>query len=169
MDTPMIDEQYIKQNSLMGDNLDGKYLRAAIETAQIQHLQETIGTQLYKKLLNDLDADILDENEEELMDNYIRPFLLHLVLADIIIPIQYKFRNAGMMGNTDERLQRSSLDEANFLRQYYMDKAHFYGNRLFNYLVDNANLFKDFCTCKKYTDLKANRFGGYESPIYLGK
>lgn len=167
MDTPMIDEQYIKNNSLIADNLDSKYLRSAVETAQIQHLQATIGSQLYDKLLNEIDTDTVSEDDAELLEEYIKPFLLHLVLADIIIPLQYKFRNAGMVGNTDERLQRSSLEEANWLQQYYMDKAHFFGNRLFNFLVANTSRYKDFCKCKRYIDLKANRFGGYESHINL--
>lgn len=168
MDTPMISEKEIKQYSLIGDNLDGKYLMPVIETAQLQHLQPTIGTQLYKKLLDGINEDNLDENYANLLNEYIKPYLIHQVLSDIIIPIQYKFRNAGMVGNMDDRLMRASENEIHYLQQYYENNAHFYANRLFDYLVENNKTFKEFRSCKKFSDMHANRNAGFVSPLYLG-
>ena len=46
----LISEETIKKYSLVSDNLDGKYLYSAIQTAQLVDLDILIGTALLNKL-----------------------------------------------------------------------------------------------------------------------
>ena len=46
----LISEKTIKENSLVSNNVDGKYIQNAIRTAQDISLQPIIGEKLFKRL-----------------------------------------------------------------------------------------------------------------------
>lgn len=165
----LISENEIKANSLVADNVDGTYLQSAIETAQLQHLMPLLGTQLYNRICNDIVNNTLNENYKLLLDDYITPFLIQQVLSDIIIPLSYKLRNAGTVQNSDDRMNQASKTEIDYLQQFYADKAAFFANRLFDFLIQERTTYKEFCTCKKFADMHSNINAGYRTGIYLGK
>lgn len=164
-----ISEKTIKEYSTIMDNVDGNYLQTAIREAQDSALEPTIGTNLLEELSQHIIENSLNEHEKYLLDYYIKPFLIYSVLANIIIPISYKLRNAGAVQNYDQQSTAASMNEQHYLMQYYANKANYYENRLFNYLVDNHNDFKEFCKCKRYSDIHSSKTGGYKTNIYLKK
>lgn len=165
----LISENEIKGASVLADNCDGTYLNSAIETAQLQHLMPLLGTQLYNRICNDITNGTLNEDYKFLLDDYIQPFMIQQVLSDIIIPLSYKLRNAGTVQNSDDRMNQSSKSEIDYLQQFYADKAAFFANRLFDFLIQEKSTYKEFCTCKKYADMHSNLNAGYRTGIYLGK
>lgn len=146
----LISEKTLKADSLVNNNIDGMYINSAIQVAQDMFLQPILGSVLYKRICNDVAQGNLEADYKVLLDDYITPFLEFRVMADIQIPLNYKFRNAGMVTNSDVNIQPMTLDEIHYLTDYYENKAAFYSNRLSDYLCHHSNLYPEYhmgCSC----------------------
>lgn len=162
----LLSEKTLKQDSLINDNVDPMYILPAIQIAQEQGLQQLIGTLLYKRICHYVDTGEVPEDYRELLDEYITPYLEYKVMADIQIPLSYKFRNLGVNQTTDERTYNQSLRDTQYLIEYYDNKAKFYSNRLFEYLKANHNRFPDFMKTAACNDMQADKMS-YKTNIVL--
>ena len=161
----LISEKTIKENSLVSNNVDGKYIQNAIRTAQDISLQPVIGQKLFERLCEGISNDNLTELETELIKTYIQPVLLNAVMSDLILQLSYKFRNMGTVQTTDTNLILPSLKDLQYIREDYNNKAAFYMNRLSDYLTANCTKFAQYtdCQCDK---LKANKIA-YKNNLTL--
>lgn len=152
----LISEKTIKENSLVSNNVDGKYIQNAIRTAQDISLQPIIGQKLFERLCEGVSEQNLTELETELISTYIQPVLLNAVMSDLVLQLTYKFRNLGVVQTTDANIMMPSLAELQYIREDYNMKAAFYMNRLSDFLEANCTKFKQYpgCECGK---LKANK------------
>lgn len=165
----LISEATLKKNSVINNNVDGMYILPAIEYAQDAGLQPLLGTKLYNKLM-DLVADGSIQTETDykvLLDEYITPYLLNKVTADIQIPLTYKLRNQGVVQQTDANVYQPSMKDLQFVIQNYENKANFYGSRLSDYLHANHSKYPEFCKVDSIADMPSNS-GAYNTGIYLG-
>lgn len=143
----LISEKTIKENSLVSNNVDGKYIQNAIRTAQDISLQPIIGSKLFKRLCEGVENDNLTDLENELINTYIQPILLNSVMSDLILQLTFKFRNLGAVQTTDTNVMIPSLRDLQYIREDYNMKALFYMNRLSDYLKANCTKFKEYPGC----------------------
>lgn len=163
----LISENLIKDNSIVSDNVDGKYIQAAIVNAQEIHLQPTIGTKLFRKLQDDIVNNSLNEAYEDLIKYYIHPVLINAVCSDLVLYTTYKIRNMGVINTTDSNITVPSLKDLQYIRQDYLDKVNFYKNRLTDYLTKNYQTYPEYISCLACEDgLPANR-KAYKTNIVL--
>lgn len=161
----LISEKTIKENSLVSNNVDGKYIQNAIRTAQDISLQPIIGQKLFERLCEGVSEDNLTELETELISTYIQPVLLNAVMSDLVLQLTYKFRNLGAVQTTDTNIMIPSLTDLEYIRNDYSMKCTFYMNRLSDFLEANCTKFKQYpgCECGK---LKANK-NAFKNPFVL--
>lgn len=147
----LISEKTIKENSLVSNNVDGKYIQSAIRTAQDLSLQPIIGQKLFERLCEGVANNNLTELETELISTYIQPVLLNAVLSDLVLQLTYKFRNMGTVQTTDTNIVLPSLKDLEYVRNDYSMKCAFYQHRLSDYLQANCSKFKQYpgCDCGK--------------------
>lgn len=152
----LISEKTIKENSLVSNNVDGKYIQNAIRSAQDLSVQPIIGQKLFERLCEGVSEQNLTELETDLISTYIQPVLLNAVMSDLVLQLTYKFRNLGVVQTTDTNIMVPSLNELQYIREDYNMKATFYMNRLSDFLEANCSKFKQYsgCECNK---LKANK------------
>lgn len=162
----LLSEQRLKEDSLINNNVDSMYIFPAIQTAQEIGLQPLLGTKLYNKLLNVVENGG-DELYFDLLDSYVIPYLEMKVMADIQIPLAYKIRNAGLVQNTSENTTLPTLQETQYIVDYYENKANFYANRMSDYLIANSNKYPEYYSCDSIADMHSNRMS-YNTGIYLG-
>lgn len=151
-----ISEKTIKENSLVSNNVDGKYIQNAIKTAQDLSLQPIIGSKMFKRLAQMIQDDALTEEYRNLLVDYIQPILVNSVMSDLVLQLTYKFRNMGTVQTTDTNLMLPSLKDLQYIREDYNLKAQFYMNRLSDYLEANCTKFNDYPGCE-CGELKAKR------------
>lgn len=166
MKVMLISEKTLKQDSLINDNVDPLYIIPAIQMAQEQGLQSIIGTQLYNRICNDVENNSLTLNYKYVLDEYITPYLEYKVMADIQIPLNYKFRNLGVDQTVDEKTYQPTLRDTQYLIEYYDNKAKFYSNRLYDYLCANCSKFPEFHKVSSCADLPSNKMS-YKTNIVL--
>lgn len=167
----LISEKFVKQNSEISDNLYGSYLLPSIRTSQDLYLRPIIGEDLYKSILGMVaDGSIVDPSNidyKTLLDNYIQPYLLERVVADLIPVVSAKVANLGTVLANDQHLVNLSVAEAEKLQSQHIIKADSYCKMLQEYLLTNKDKFVelDDCTCDA---MKANLDSAASTGIWLG-
>ena len=165
----LISEATMKKNSVVNNNVDGMYLLPAIEFAQDAGLQPIIGTKLYNKLMDLVENGSITGSTDYkyLLDEYITPYLINKVTADIQIPLSFKLRNQGVVQQTDANTYVPSMKDIQYVIQNYENKANFYSNRLSDYLKANRKKYPEYCSVDSSADMPSNK-NAYNTGIYLG-
>lgn len=165
----LISEKTLKENSVINNNVDGMYVLPAIEFSQDAGLQPLIGTKLYNRLMDMVEDGTIENNDDYkyLLDEYITPFLLNKVTAEIQIPLAFKLRNQGVIQQTGENTYVPSLKDMQFVTQNYENKANFYGNRLSDFLRANRSKYPEYCKIDSCADIPSDS-GAYKTGLYLG-
>lgn len=165
----LISEATMKKNSVVNNNVDGMYLLPAIEYAQDAGLQPIIGTKLYNKLMDLVENGSITNmtDYKYLLDEYITPYLVNKVTADIQIPLSFKVRNQGVVSQTGENTYVPSMKDIQYVKQDYDNKANFYSQRMSDYLRANRTKYPEYCSVDSCADMPSNN-GAYNTGIFLG-
>ena len=126
------------RNSVLNANVDTEYVQPAIDEAQGIYLREILGDRLYNAVVNKIESETLDGKYLTLVENYIKPYLTYMVQSLIVIPVNYKIRNAGVVNQYDNGFSTTDMKDTQYVKEYYDSKAQFYGNRLTEYLQKNS-------------------------------
>lgn len=132
----LISEETLKTYSLVNDNIDGKYLLPAIQTAQDIDLETLIGKALLDKLCKLVETGEIVNNSKyrTLLDDYITPYLVWQVMSNLQLGINYKLSNSGVITNDDERKSRLDYRNNQLLQEQYKHYADSYAIKLKDYL-----------------------------------
>lgn len=160
----LISEDTIKTTSNLDDNVSSKYLISAIVTAQDTELRTVIGKTLLAKLEELVTNDAVVEPYRELLNVYIRPYMTYQVLSEIIMPLAVKFKNFGMVQTEGDHLHNVGMNDVNYLRQFYTDKADVFKRHLQDYLRDNRALFPEL----KDEACRLNLYDATSTGVWLG-
>ena len=152
----LISEDTLKNETILNDNVGSEYIGPAIETSQDIYLQEVIGSMLLDKLYEDVANDTLDGQYKTLLDDYITPFLKFKILAEIVIPMSYKYRNSGIVQTTGEHYQQTTMRDATMVQNHYEQRATFYHQRLTKYLNTNSSQFPEYKNVRDNADMMAD-------------
>ena len=165
----LVSEATMKKNSVVNNNVDGMYLLPAIEFAQDAGLQPIIGTKLYNKLMDLVENGSITGSTDYkyLLDEYITPYLVNKVTADIQIPLSFKLRNQGVVQQTDANTYVPSMKDIQYVIQNYENKANFYSNRMSDYLRANRSKYPEYCSVDSCADMPSNK-DAYKTGIFLG-
>lgn len=166
----LVSEDFVKTNSALNDNLWGKFLLPAIREAQDINLQIYLGECLYKTILgmvaDDSIAASANESYKALLDDYVQPYLLYQVQANIIPTINVKLGNIGSVVSNDEHIATLSQGNIDLVQRDFQLKADFYAQRMLNFILNHSNEFNlDECACK---ELNAHLDSSASTTIWLG-
>lgn len=166
----LISEQTLKNETILNDNVGSEYIAPAIETAQDIYLQQLIGTALLEKLYNLINTNTINNDANShyktLIDDYITNYLKYKVLAEITIPLAYKYRNTGVVQTSGDNYNNSSLRDASMVQNHYELRANFYAERLSSYLQTNNSDYPEYLSTRDCADIRANR-DAYKTNILL--
>lgn len=167
-----IDAQFIKDNSVINDNMDNKYINTAIDLAMDKNMRQLIGSEFYDNLYsavetaNGVIASLSTAYQTLVQRNEFKNFLLWSVIANGTLYMTYKFQN--------KSIAKKSSENANPIDNYDLDKlvdeaknnAEFYGERLLYWLrhVDNASNYPLLDDCG---DIMAPDTA-YKSAVFTG-
>ena len=78
-----ISEQFIKDNSVIDENVDMHYITTTIDKCQKKYFRQILGTALYNELTTQINAGSLTALNTTLLDDYIQDALMYLSLIHI--------------------------------------------------------------------------------------
>lgn len=152
----LISENILKSETILNDNVGSEYIGPAIETSQDIYLQQLIGTELLDKLYELVEDGSISGDYKELLDDYITNYLKYKVLSEIVIPLAYKYRNAGLVQTVGDKMSWSPLKDATIVQNHYELRATFYAERMTKYLSANANKFPEYRSTRTSADIMAD-------------
>jgi hypothetical protein len=135
----LISEQKLKSQSPIDPNVDSDELRYGIQQAQNIYIQETLGTNFYTEILNQVeDGSIsLSANtyNKELLDNFIQPTLVAYSYYIILDNMFVKLVNVGLQQFRSEQSNPVGIKEFQYLKDQARDRAQFLDNLMRRHLV----------------------------------
>ena len=166
----LINENTLKNETILNDNIGSEFIRPAIEASQDIYLQQIIGTELLDKLYSLISNKTIDDKSNShyktLLDDYITNYLKYKVLAEITVPLAFKYRNAGVIQTNTDHANNSQMKDAVLVQSHYDLRANFYAERISRYLNTNSNLFPEYMSIRDNSDMKANP-NAYQTNILL--
>ena len=169
-DILLTDSDFIKNVSVVSDNLQDKFILSSIREAQDIHLQQILGSRLYNKL------KLLVEDESILLDTYAvyrelldncQYYLAYVCLSMLCVNTTMKFNNSGVHTSSDDKNLTASFSDTIKLSEYYKNKADHYKLMLQNWLLKNRNRFPEIYRAD-ISELPSNLYSASSSPIFLG-
>lgn len=164
----LIDDATLKERSALDINVQGQYIRVAVETAQEIELQTILGTNLLDALCDKYAANQLAGAYLTLYNDYVVPFMVNQSVSNILLPLSYKVRNEGVVSTGSEQSTQQSLQDVQRLETYYKNRADFYADRMTAWLTANNNDIPEWKNRRSCADMPS-RPGGYTTGIYLGE
>ena len=142
--TYFLTTEEVKQNGMINTNVDIEYVDFALQEAQSVYLREILGDLLYNSLINKVNSDTLNGKYQTLVNDYIKIYLSYKMLSLIVIGVNFKIRNAGVISQYDQGFTTSGMKDTMYVQEQYDSKAEFYANRLTTYLQKNAADFPEY-------------------------
>ncbi len=165
--TLLIDMSYVKDNSILDDNVDERLIIDSLWTAQREYIKPLLGTDLFDDILSKASLGTLAGNDLILVDNYIAPCLLKYLVFEMTPILAYKYRNKGVVRQGSDNSSPASFEDLNHLLNRWKDKAEMFAEDIILYLKENSNLFPLYLS-NSGLDAIYPRENSYTGGLYLG-
>ncbi len=161
------DESFLKDNSEIDENTDMKLLNPTIWRCQIQYIQNVLGTNLYNKILSDIQADTLTGDYLILVDDYCVDALQYWVMYEVQIPLLFKFRDKSVSTKNSTNSVPISTKELSRIENRFKGKAEYFTKRVSDYLCTNSALFPEYNTENEQDEVPPHE-GIASTSLFLG-
>jgi hypothetical protein len=154
----------IKRFTSLNGNVDVDKFIQFVKIAQDIHIQNYLGTKLFNKISEDiLDAD-LQEPYLALVNDYIKPMVIHWTMVEYLPYASYIIGNKGVYKHGAENSQTVDKSEVDFLIEKSRDTAQHYTRRFIDFMCFNSNDFPEYLSNSNndvYPDKDASYGGWY--------
>jgi hypothetical protein len=151
----------VTKNTPIGGNVDVDKYIYCLKDAQITVIEPLLGTKLYKKLTSEFGT--LTGDYLTLVNEYIKPILIHSAAAEYIVIAAYNISNSGISKHLPQDSESVSKAEVDYLAEKQRSKAQVYIERADRFLCDKN--FPEYRTQDKNYDIKRqdiNYMGGWK-------
>lgn len=134
---PLTSEKYIKEETILHENVDSKLIRVAIRDAQEIHTRDKLGSALYDQILTEVSGASLTAANTTLLNTYIAPMQRYYVLMEVVVNLQFKLANSSVLIRDAENARPATANDLEMLEDKYATKADYYYRRLRKFICDN--------------------------------
>jgi hypothetical protein len=117
-----ISEEKLKSYAIAG-NVDSTHILAHLKDAQRIFVESALGTDLYKKLQDEIISSTLTGAYKTLVDDYIQDVLVHYATLQSIPHLAYKIENGNIYSKTSE--SGNALSVQNITQKKSNSRHHF--------------------------------------------
>lgn len=161
---------FVRLNSNISDNVNSKVLATAIREVQEDELQEILGQLLFEKLQDLVENGEISNEENAKYKNLLdkaQMFITYRVIAEIIVMLNMKIDNAGLIQTRDENMDYMGLDDTMTMKNYYDTKASHYAYLLQNYLMEHLTEIPELTECQAWK-IRSTLYSAASPSIFLG-
>jgi len=167
-DVFLISEAKVRQFTDINNNVDTELIKNNIRISQDYYLQQTIGTKLYEKLMDDVQNNTLAGYYATLLNDYVQDYLLYCTYYETLESIYLRPRNNGLLRpNGGENSDPVDKDIYNMKRQSIENKMTFYNEKLTQYIIEEEVNFPELATTDKLYEQVADYTNKYKNPFVL--
>ena len=133
-----ISREDLVRNTIINGTVDSDKFLPFVKLAQIQHIQNYLGSRLYDKISQDILDGSLTGDYQTLVNEYVQPALIHFAMVDFLPFSAFEIKNGGIFKHSSETATQPSKDEVDYLVQKHRNFAEFYTRRMIDFLTFNA-------------------------------
>ena len=163
----LVSETFIKDSTVVTENVDPKYIRGNIQTAQDLYIETTLGTLLFNDINEKANAGTLASNDLVLYSKYIKPCIKYYILSLLAPELSYKLTNKNVSTKSSDNAQPVTEETVKQIAQRYRDLGDTYRQRMINYLCENYALFPLYDLNEGLDEIQPNRNKAFQNPIFL--
>lgn len=134
--TQLVTREEILQRTPIGGNVDQDKIVPHIITAQDIELQTVLGTNLYEA--------VLAGSYPLLLDDYIKPMLVHYIAANFYLFHTFEIANGGIYKHQSENSFTAPINEVDRLSEQQKAKAVHYRERLVSHLCWDSSKYPEY-------------------------
>lgn len=166
----LIDENILKERTAIHGNIDPKLLYPEIKAAQDMYIEPILGSALFNKIINEVDAATITGTYKSLLDDYIIDALCWYVVSALPDAISYQFWNKGVVRKQGDSTELPSMSELLDISNKYRNRAEWYGERLNKYLKAYASttVLPEYLSGNDQISDIQPEGNSYSMPIWLG-
>lgn len=156
----------IIKNTPLGGAIDADALLPFVRTAQEKYILNLLGTVLYNKLQDDIEAgDSFTGYYQTLVTEYVKPTIIWYSCVEYIPFSSVQFKSQGAVKHISEQSVSPGKNEVDYLLSKALDNAGYYSTRLQDYLIANSSNIPEFLqsvgdSTQIYPDQSNQYFGG---------
>ena len=144
----LITREDIVKKTALGGNVDTDKFIQFVEIAQDTHIQNYLGTKLLKKLQSIITVgsinDLSNINYKALLEDYVKPMLIHFSLVEYLPFGAYSISNKGIYKHNSEDSTTAEKFEIDYLLSKQRSIAEHYAKRFTDYICFNSSLFPEY-------------------------
>jgi len=143
------------------DNIDPKKLRPIIYSVQRTRIEPILGTELYDKIVSEVDAGTLSGIYKTLMDEHILPTMIVYCDWKATFHLTDQMTNKTVGKNNDEHIRANDVGNNNNLRDELIKDAKQFEKKMIGWLCDNKDNIPELCEVdedKLHQSLRPSRF-----------
>lgn len=156
----------IIKNTPLGGAIDADALLPFVRTAQEKYLLNLLGTVLYNKIQDDIEAGTsFTGYYQTLVESYVKPTLIWYSCVEYIPFSAISFKSNGAVKHISEQSVSPGKNEIDYLLSKALDNASYYATRLQDYLLANSQNLPEYLdstgdSTQIYPDQSNQYFGG---------
>lgn len=166
-DALWISETFLKDNSIINDNVDFQTLQPVIILCQDKYIHPILGTALFDSIADQITSSSVSANNTTLLNLYVRKTLMWYILHESPPIFKYRFMNKGVMVKNSENSQPADLKEIQFLQNSFKQNAEWYAERITKFLIDNDATYPLYRSNSDIDQIQPNN-SNFTSSLYLG-
>lgn len=150
----------LKEDTTINWAVEDKLLETSIYDSQRIDIEPILGTDLYNKISDEIEAETLAGVYKVLMDDYIYYTLVKASMKRSLIYLFAKIREKGVISKDDPGATTVDITILNKMRDEVYSDFGYYANRLKDYLCDNSSDYPEYST-NTGSDLDPNKTDSY--------
>lgn len=172
----LISTTYLKSHTPINNNVTDELLNNAIFEAQSIHIQQTIGSRLFNKILNLIETNDINlpvnADYKTLLDDYLMECTAYWAMYEALPYIRYKIVNKGVENQYSDWSSNTDSQEFNRLQEAIGDKAQFFTKRLSDFILENRIRYPEYIQNNRIDEMHPDggeyfsgiQFDGYICP-----
>ena len=132
-----ISPQELSNTTILSGNVDIDKYTFCIANVQVTTIEPLLGTELYEKIITDLEDETLTGLYLEMFNKFIKPITKHYSVGQYIEIASYILDNGGLYKHTGENVEIVDKQEAQFLANKYNGMAQMYVHRFDKWICKN--------------------------------
>lgn len=133
----------VKYTAVNG-NVDTDKFIQFIKISQDIHIQNYLGTDLFNKIGADIIAGTLAGDYLSLVNDYIKPMVIHWAMVEYLPFASYTIANKGVFKHSSENSTNVDRNEIDMLVKKSRNLAQYYTDRFITYMSFNNDSFPEY-------------------------
>lgn len=158
----------LKEDTVISENTDNKLIAPTILMVQDIYIQGILGTSLYNELKTQIQSNSVSALNQTLLNDYLQNTIKHYCMAELCLPLTYKFMNKSIVTKNSENSSTATLEQLSQIKNYYLNHAEWYAKRIVKYLQENQTQYPLWLGGNTTIDAIHPRTNTYHTGMFLG-